>query len=157
MGFSPSESPPFHLGPSFVPQVALPTSARLEELTEEELGECERGARLYIERDDFEIEITKVPQITEYFRAFKALMLQREQAHQRETTFLRGQLSALRGQLEAREVPVPRFQRTVVEENTTQSSQAERVVTLDLEDKLAGLINAKKAALLRPPPPHTLI
>ena len=53
----------------------MPTSARLEELSEEELAECERGARLYIERDDFEIEITKVPQITEYFRAFKALML----------------------------------------------------------------------------------
>ena len=43
---------------------------------------------MYVERDDFEIEITNVAQITEYFRIFKTLILQKEDIHRREVNFL---------------------------------------------------------------------
>ena len=47
---------------------------------------------MYIERDDFDIEITKVPQITEYFRAFKAMITQKSEVYQREINFLKDQI-----------------------------------------------------------------
>ena len=56
--------------------------------------------------------------------------------------------------MEAREVVIPRFQRSIEPSSSNEATAkpTERVVTVDLEDKLAALINAKKAALL-----HTLI
>ena len=60
----------------------------MEELTSDDIAECERCTRMYVERDDFEIEITNVAQITEYFRIFKTLILQKEDIHRREVNFL---------------------------------------------------------------------
>ncbi len=63
------------------PEQEEPLPVKDEVLSLEEVAECERSARLYIERDDFDIEITKVPQITEYFRAFKGMITQKTEVY----------------------------------------------------------------------------
>ena len=50
-----------------------------------------------MERDDFEIEITNVAQITEYFRIFKVMLQIKERQHQNEVRFLKSQVEALKG------------------------------------------------------------
>ena len=55
-----------------------------------------------MERDDFEIEITNVAQITEYFRIFKVMLQIKEGRHQNEVRFLQSQVEAMKGQLESR-------------------------------------------------------
>jgi len=55
-----------------------------------------------VERDDFEIEITNVAQITEYFRIFKVMLQIKEGRHQNEVRFLQSQVEAMKGQLESR-------------------------------------------------------
>ncbi len=51
---------------------------------------------MYVEKDDFEIEITNVSQITEYFRIFKTLIVRKEEIHQKETAFLKSQIATLK-------------------------------------------------------------
>lgn len=66
------------------------------ELTLDDIAECERCARMYIEQDDFEIEITNVAQITEYFRIFKTFIRQKDDIQQREVRFLQSQIMSLK-------------------------------------------------------------
>lgn len=122
------------------------------------MAECERCARLYIERDDFEIEISKVAQITHYFRAFKAMMAQKSEAYQREINFLTSQVQQLKGdvprfQHSVPHLPVPLTSSSALTAKPTVRASAESedlVITVDLEDRIAQLLSKKRAELTKP-------
>ncbi|TNV82535.1 hypothetical protein FGO68_gene10349 [Halteria grandinella] len=125
--------------------------AIVNELDMSEIAECERCARMYIEKDDFEIEIANVAQITEYFRIFKTFIKQREQIHQKEVTFLQSQIQTLKSYVENRYQKIPQFAREIQyqDENVRSSHQLSEHIPVQrrLDDQLKQIIQESSSAI----------